>query len=293
MDFSEALKTFLSQKLNQLYSKPIKIESVKSISGGDINDAYCLFTNEGKFFIKSNLAKKFPDMFNAEAKGLKLLAKQQVIEIPDVISVEAYMEDPFLILEFIESGRKIEGFSHVFGQELAALHRKTHTSYGLDFDNYMGSLFQKNSFQNNWFDFFISNRLDPQYQLARNNGYFSHKYSLHFDNLYKQLQSIVPNEVPALIHGDLWGGNYMVSSKGKPCLIDPAVYYGHRESDIAMTKLFGGFEQEFYDSYNDYFPLEKNWKQRIEIFNLYPLLIHVNLFGRSYEQSVAEIIRKF
>ncbi len=293
MIFSEALKTFLSQKISQLYLKPIKIESVKSISGGDINDAYCLFTNQGKFFIKCNNSNKYPNMFYAEASGLELLAKQDVIDLPNVIAVEEFNEDSFLILQFIDSAPKIDGYSTIFGQELASLHRKTHTSYGLDFDNYMGSLYQKNSFSNNWFDFFISNRLEVQYQLARNNGYFSHKYSLHFDNLYKQLPSIIPDEVPALIHGDLWGGNYIVTKKGTPCLIDPAAYYGHRESDIAMTKLFGGFEQEFYDSYNDYFPLEKNWKQRIDILNLYPLLIHVNIFGRSYEQQVSDIIKRF
>lgn len=155
----------------------------------------------------------------------------------------------------------------------------------------MGSLPQSNKKQARWNDFFIEERLKKQVLLARE--YFSSADLISFERLYARLDELLPVEPSALLHGDLWGGNYMVSSDGKACLIDPAVYYGHREVDIAMTTLFGGFDEQFYISYNEEYPLEINWQQRLDIFKLYPLLIHLNLFGSGYLGSILSIIRRF
>ena len=154
-------------------------------------------------------------------------------------------------------------------------------------------MYQQNNSHTNWTDFFIQERLQIQIKLARDHHQIESTTISKFEKLYHRLDDIFPKEQPALLHGDLWSGNFMVDEKGAPVIMDPAVYYGHREMDIAMTKLFGGFDNQFYDAYNAHFQLEKGWKSRIDICNLYPLLVHVNLFGGSYLQQVKNIITKF
>jgi fructosamine-3-kinase len=155
----------------------------------------------------------------------------------------------------------------------------------------MGSLPQSNKKHSDWISFFVEERLEKQVSLAHE--YLSSSNFSAFNRLYKRLGELIPPEPPALLHGDLWGGNYMVSSDGKACLIDPAVYYGHREIDIAMTTLFEGFDGDFYASYHEEYPLEKGWRDRLDIFNLYPLLIHLNLFGSGYLGSIERILKRF
>jgi fructosamine-3-kinase len=163
----------------------------------------------------------------------------------------------------------------------------------LEQDNFIGSLIQENKQQPDFINFFISQRLEVQLKIARNQGALNQSDTRYFNSLFNKLNNIVPIEKPALLHGDLWSGNFMVNSSGAPCIFDPAVYYGHREADIAMTQLFGGFSPEFYHAYNETCPLEKDWQKRTDIFNLYPLLVHVNLFGGSYAAQVLRIIRHF
>jgi fructosamine-3-kinase len=155
----------------------------------------------------------------------------------------------------------------------------------------MGSLKQSNKKHTTWSAFFVEERLKKQVSLS--SGYFSTSDHTAFERLYGRLDKLLPVESPAMLHGDLWGGNYMVASDGKPCLIDPAVYYGHREADIAMTTLFGGFDDSFYTSYDQEYRLEKGWQERLDIFKLYPLLIHLNLFGSGYLESILSILRRF
>jgi protein-ribulosamine 3-kinase len=271
----------------------VKFLSSTSIGGGCINEAAQIETTAENYFVKYNLASKYPDMFEKEAKGLKLLASAQCLRIPEVFFHGIAGDYSFLMLEFINQSARIQNFWDEFGYSLAALHKHTAESFGLDHDNYMGSLKQCNHLHPDWYSFFISERLEPQVKLARDSGALTAAIVKSFENLYNLLPGIVPPESPALLHGDLWSGNFMVSEGGTACLIDPAVYYGHRETDIAMTKLFGGFPEEFYSAYNSPFPLEKGWQQRIDILNLYPLLIHVNLFGGGYASQVVSIIRRF
>jgi fructosamine-3-kinase len=143
-------------------------------------------------------------------------------------------------------------------------------------------LLQSNEYTANWIDFFIEKRLKAQAGLAFYNGEIPRSLYDKFNDLYNKLPELLPSEKPALLHGDLWSGNVIVGSNGHVSLIDPAVYYGNREAEIAFTKLFGGFSSAFYDAYNEAFPLEKGFEERIDIYNLYPLLVHVNLFGSGY-----------
>ncbi len=289
----EELKKSVESILHQKSGKQTTITGTRSIGGGCINDACELKTAEGSYFLKYNSATAFPGMFEKEAAGLTMLSATQTLAVPGVIGTGETTNYAFLLLEFIVSGSQKSDFWHKFGTKLADLHRNTETYFGLQEDNYIGSLVQTNKPHPDFFSFFISERIEPQLKMARDKGAFSQGDMRYFNSLFSDLHNIIPPEKPALIHGDLWSGNFMVTANGSPCLVDPAVYYGHREADIAMTQLFGGFGQEFYHAYNQAWPMEKEWQKRMDIFNLYPLLVHVNLFGGSYSGQVLRIIRQF
>ena len=267
--------------LNLIDSKPL--------SGGDINEVFLLKCEEGNFVVKLNNAFKFPKMFDAEARGLKLLKHNSSFKIPDVIANGMDGNTSYLILEYISPGNPSKDFPEKFAYALATLHKTTAEHFGLAHDNYIGSLPQKNSFCSSASGFYISQRLEPQFKMAVDNGF-------HFKNLegfYKNTSEEIPNEPPSLIHGDLWNGNYMVSRNGEVVLIDPAVAFAPREMDIAMMKLFGGFSDEIFKNYHSLFPMESGWKDRVSLWQLYYLLVHLNLFGCGYLPQVNSAIKKY
>ncbi len=280
----------ITQKLSFCFPN-MKIYSSNPVGGGDISRAVRLETSEGKFFLKYNSNNKFSDMFCAEKQGLELLysAKSGLI-IPKPIICESNNEDSFILMEFIESNLPEKNFWINFSSRLASLHKKTSAQFGLDFDNYMGSLKQSNKFHSDWVSFYIEERILIQFEMAVKNGFIDSSIRKQFNSFCNKLSDLIPAEKPSLIHGDLWAGNYMSGTEGKAAIFDPACYYGHRESDIAMTKLFGGFSNEFYDGYNEAYALVPGWKNRTDIFNIYPLLIHVNIFGYSYVYDVIKIL---
>jgi protein-ribulosamine 3-kinase len=264
-----------------------------SLGGGCINEACIVNSENGPYFIKWNHEASYPAMFLAEARGLHLLSKQTALRVPGVIASGSAGTYSFLLLEYLERGRQKEDFWTAFAAGLATLHQITSNNFGLDHDNYIGSLPQRNRTHSNWPAFFMAERLEPQSAIAFDCGLIGKRELAALDTLGRNLDSIFPNEKPALVHGDLWSGNYLIGPMGEPCLIDPAVYYGHREMDLGMSLLFGGFPSSFYDAYQNCFPLEKGWRQRADICNLYPLLVHVNLFGGGYAGQVRSILRPF
>jgi protein-ribulosamine 3-kinase len=278
-----SLQNAIEQKLG------CKILQAKNVGGGSINVAARLETTHGNYFIKWNSASQFPGMFEAEAKGLALLEINSGFAIPKVISVGNVQDQSYILMTHLDAGRS--NWTKA-GQLLAKMHTVRSGEFGLDHDNYIGSLSQKNTTHKSWPEFFTNERVLPQVQLAVDKGLLDRSDSLHAGNFCLRINEIFPIELPSLLHGDLWSGNMMFSSKG-PSIFDPAVYYGHREMDIAMTKLFGGFESGFYESYNEVLPLEKNWEQRVQYCNLYPLLVHVNLFGGGYVNDVRRILNHF
>lgn len=279
--------------LTARYGQQLSIEKLTPVSGGDINEAWKVSTDMGDFFLKLNHAGRFPKMFEKEARGLKILEESGAVNVPEAIHFGEMDEDSFLLMHFVEPAPRKEDFWEDFGSSLARLHRNSGESFGLDHDNYIGSLYQYNRKHDNWNDFFVEERLERQLKLARDASSLGRQDVTYFERLYKKIPEIFPEEPPALLHGDLWGGNFIVGNDGLACIIDPAVYYGHREMDIGMSRLFGGFSAAFYRAYNDEYPMEKNWEDRIEICNLYPLMVHVNLFGGGYVDSVRRIIRRF
>jgi protein-ribulosamine 3-kinase len=283
----------IEHRLCLLRGKQVNLVNIRSLSGGCINNGYEFVTDDGSVFIKTNSAYRFPGMFQTEAEGLKLLAQSQSIRIPKVIEAGQFEDNAFLILEFIHNNPKKDDYWLDFGQKLAILHRNTAPFFGLDHDNYIGSLPQINHYNPSWPDFFISSRLQPLVKQAFSQGLADKELVRLFDQLYNRFDSLIPDENPALLHGDLWSGNVITDEHGQVCLIDPAIYYGHREADVAFSTLFGSFPDIFYQAYNENFPLEKNWQHRIDLFNLYPLLVHLLLFGSSYYGQLKCALSKY
>jgi fructosamine-3-kinase len=266
--------------------------SKRSVSGGSINDAFQIETTRGIFFLKLNSASRFPNMFEAEKRGLELLTKSS-FTVPKPLDVGVNADTQFIVMEWVAKGTPKSEFWDELGRHLAQLHSISNPNFGLDHNNYIGSLPQRNSENRNWADFYREKRLLPQMKLAESQGKLTKRIKSGFEGLFRELEHIYPIEKPSLLHGDLWSGNLMVAQNGSPCIFDPAVYYGHREMDLAMMALFGGFGEGWVESYNEVYPLESGWRERIHIGQLYPLMVHVNLFGGGYGQSVESILQKF
>ncbi|HYW34956.1 MAG TPA: fructosamine kinase family protein [Balneolaceae bacterium] len=279
--------------VEELLSQPVK--NFQTVSGGSINRAARVTTDKGEtFFLKWNNSAA-GDMFPKEQKGLELLrSARSGLRMPEVIETGSTADGTdFILMTYLEQGSARSDSNRIFGEQLAELHHTTAEQYGLDHDNYIGRLPQSNKKHTNWIDFFIDERLEPQLQMALDAGKFSGGIAQNFHRLYKKLPDLLPEEPPSLLHGDLWGGNYFFDSEGHPAIYDPAVYYGNREIEIAFTYLFGGFSAEFYASYQENFPLQPNFSKRKDIYNLYPLLVHTNMFGGSYARQVEGIIQRY
>ncbi len=284
--FQQAINKIIRRKIGK------EVLSLSSVGGGSISSAYKAYLSDGSFiFIK--VSPQFPDMFVKEANGLRELEKANAIKIPAVLDAS----EEALILEYVPVSHPVntKNFFENFGRQFAALHRCTASSFGFYEDNYIGSTPQKNTERlTSWKEFFFIQRLEFQFRLAEHNGYVDSSLFSLFNNLGKIIDGLIPNdsEPPTLLHGDLWSGNFLSLKHGQPAIIDPAVYYGHREADLAMTLLFGGFDTSFYDAYNEAYPLNKGWKFRMELYKLYHLFNHLNLFGDGYYRHVAETMKQ-
>jgi fructosamine-3-kinase len=253
------------------------------VSGGDINEAHEARLADGRsVFVKSNGAAP-AGMFEAEARGLDWLGQAKALRVPEVIA----QGTDFLVLELLRPGRRRPDFDELLGRGLATLHRAGAPSFGLDHDNFIGRLAQTNQPLPTWAEFYRERRLLPQFHLAVDGQRASVSMRKGFNRLLARIEELVgPPEPPARLHGDLWGGNAMVDEHGMPCLIDPAVHGGHREIDLAMMRLFGGFGPRVFAAYDEAFPLPSGHEARVPLYQLYFLMVHVNLFGGSYVASV-------
>lgn len=284
----------LLDKLQSYLNSPVR--SCESIGGGCIANACRLETEEGTFFLKWS-TRAVAKTFVSEAEGLReLKAANSPLFIPDVIAVEEGTEQipGLLLMEWIESGEKGSRFWEDFGRGLAVLHRSTTDRYGFHHDNFIGHLPQRNDWEEDWPTFFIQHRIEPQVSMARDRGVWHRGWDPYLERLIQSIDQILPaSPEPSILHGDLWSGNFMVTRSGKAALIDPAVYYGHREADLAMTELFGGFNDRFYQAYREAWPLDDGYEKRRDLYNLYHLINHLNHFGGSYAHSVSGIIKQF
>ena len=259
------------------------VRARRALSGGDINEAYAVTLEDGRSsFVKTNRQPP-PGMFPAEARGLKWLGEAGALRVPAVVAVS----EAFLALELLRPGARKASFDDDLGRGLAALHRAGAPTFGLDHDNFIGRLPLSNRPAATWSDFYRRQRLEPQVRRAADAGLVTPALAKKLDRLYASLDERVgPPEPPARLHGDLWGGNLMTDDAGSPCLIDPAVHGGHREVDLAMMRLFGGFGPRVFAAYDEAHPLAPGHEERVSMYQLYPLLVHVNLFGGAYVGAV-------
>lgn len=269
------------------------ILAVRPVSGGDINQAMLLETTAGQFFVKINFNSAAGRIFEAEAMGLILLAATATIRTPTVIGSGETEAGGFLLLEYIETSYRPTGFWEKFGTDLAELHRHSATAFGLGHDNFIGNLPQSNCQHDDWPDLYVNERLMPQLEIAKQQEQLQSADFQDFENLFRRIPDLCPTEPPALIHGDLWSGNFLCNANGQPVLIDPATSYSHREMDLAMSRLFGGFDRSFYRSYEEAWPLAAGFEKRLPVYQLYYLLVHVNLFGGGYVGQVRSILNEF
>lgn len=288
----------LSSAIADLYGATVRLTEKTPVSGGDINEAYALRLSDGtKLFLKANRPENL-DFFRAETEGLEAISSTGTITTPGILGLGRDSDCAFLLLELVESKGRKEGFFERFGQRLALMHQADTDPfvqggrYGFSHDNYIGAGPQKNEPRDAWITFFRDCRLVPQF--VRAESYFSGSDHTRMERLLERLpELLLEPERPSLLHGDLWGGNYMVGSDGEAWLIDPAAYVGCHEADLAMTELFGGFPQAFYTSYTQTLPLQPGYADRRDLYNLYHLLNHLNLFGAGYLSSVRGILARY
>lgn len=286
----------IEHKISASKERDFQIKSQAIIGGGDINQAYQIdgiFPDEmesARFFIKLNQKARIT-MFEAEAEGLQEIDKAKAIYVPHVICSGVEGNESFLILESLSLTSGVSGSAKQLGEQLAALHKYTSPMFGWTRDNTIGSTQQINTQKQSWIDFWRDQRLGFQLNLAKQNGASSTVYNKGTE-LLNNLEIFYLDYEPkaSLLHGDLWSGNYGYLNKGTPVIFDPAVYYGDREADIAMTELFGGFPVEFYSAYNQTWPLDKGYSQRKKLYNLYHILNHFNMFGGGYAMQAENIL---
>ena len=292
--------TSLKNALCVLFGEEIKIETAGRISGGDINEAYGLTLTDGKrIFMKTN-KKENSSLFTAEAAGLDAIAQTKTIGTPQILGAGTDEERggfSFLLLEFISGKSRNKNYWEDFARQLSEMHRAetaglvSRGKYGFRCDNYIGMHSQVNTGYESWTGFFRDCRLEPQFRDAAR--YFDKEELRRITRLLDRIDKIlVEPEYPSLLHGDLWGGNVIAGNDGAAWLIDPAVYVGHAEADLSMTELFGGFPPVFYDAYKEAAPLQPGYERRRDVYNLYHLLNHLNLFGRMYLPEVRHIISR-
>jgi len=282
--------------IEQTTNKTISIVSEQAVSGGCINEATVFHSSTGEsYFVKSN-QNLDANVFAAEASGLNAMSATNSLRIPTVICHGALESGgAFLVLEKIDQGTRPNGFFETFGRQLAEMHRQGRSEqFGFDSNNWLGSSIQLNPAMDDWNQFWIEARLIPQLKMARDNKVSNQKLQQLGERLINRIDKIFGSspEPPSLIHGDLWSGNYFPDENGQPAIFDPACYYAHREAEFGMTKLFGGFPTAFYHAYEEAWPLTEGWESRGELYTLYHLLNHLNLFGGSYLGSCLEILER-
>lgn len=263
------------------------ITNHRPVGGGSINDTYaCTLADGRQVFVKTN-RRTDPNMFPCEARGLCWLAEADAIRVPEVLAVnEPDDTEQFLVLEMLAAGRRRNDYDEQLGRRLAQLHRYGAPSFGFDEDNFLATLPQDNTEHDDWPSFYVERRLEPLVRRAVDHGHVRAGWPHKFERVFSRMAELAgPTEPPARLHGDLWSGNLHADATGAPVILDPAVYGGHREIDLAMLRLFGSPSQRFFDAYDEVYPRAAGHGERVELYQLYPLLAHVNLFGGGYVGS--------
>jgi fructosamine-3-kinase len=283
--------TKISEEITQATGKQFEIVDRQTISGGSINQAYLISSNQAQYFVKINQSN-LVEMFAAEAKGLSEIADTKTIKVPTVICWGVAEAQSYLVLEYLDliDNATPKNWNQM-GRDLATMHQiriSPNRQFGWHIDNTIGSTPQVNTWEDNWATFFTNHRIGYQLQLAQSNG---GKFP-RAEQLIAKIPSLLANyrPKPSLVHGDLWSGNVGFTTAGIPVIFDPATYWGDREVDVAMAALFGGFPNAFFQGYADVYPLDPDYSTRKILYDLYHILNHHNLFGGNYQGQANNMI---
>ncbi len=285
---NDQLQSALARAITAHTDKDFRISSARAQGGGCINEAWLVHDGETSYFVKLNAVEGL-EMFQAEAAALEELAAARAIRVPQAITCGTAAGQSYLVLEALPFGSAKAGSWESMGRQLAKLHRTTGKRFGWDIDNTIGSTPQSNDLSNEWATFFREQRLRPQFELARKNGFRFEQA----DELLSSVDALIDGHRPeaSLLHGDLWSGNAGFLDDGSPVIYDPATYYGDRETDLAFSELFGGFPSQFYTAYEKEWPLPCGYERRKKLYNLYHVLNHANLFGGGYAGQAQSVIK--
>ncbi len=281
----------IAQQISKVTGVPFTVAQLSAVTGGCINEAWRLDGEDGRrFFVKTNSSRN-EEMFVAEAAGLREIIDTGTVAAPVPVCFGSVENRAFLVLEYLSFGTG--DASQLLGHELARMHRHTRTDYGWSRDNTIGSTPQFNTPCNDWLEFWREQRLAFQLRLAEQNGYGGN-LQRNGEQLLQCFPVLFSSYTPpaSLLHGDLWSGNQVVTPEGQPVIFDPAVYFGDRETDIAMTELFGGFSTRFYAAYKEAWPLDDDYPVRRDLYNLYHILNHLNLFGGGYLRQAEQMMER-
>lgn len=284
--------THIGKEISAATGEDFSARACRPVGGGCINSAWLAEDGARRFFVKSNRASSLP-MFEAEAEGLREIAATGAIRVPNPVCAGVAGDASFLVLEYLDFSADGKGRAGELGRRLAAMHRASGSRHGWRRDNAIGATPQVNAPTENWTEFWRDNRLGYQLALAARNGYtgvLQRRGELLLSRLEGFFAGYAP--APSLLHGDLWGGNYAFARSGEPVVFDPAVYYGDREADLAMTELFGGFPAAFHAAYREAYPLDPGYRVRKTLYNLYHVLNHLNLFGGGYLGQAENMIAR-
>lgn len=269
-----------------------EVERIRAVAGGDINEAFYVRTEERSYFVKMN-RQAARDFFECEARGLELLRTTETVAVPRVYFCGEKNDAAVLVLEWIE-GERHPQTEDILGRNLALMHQTYGPGFGLDYDNYIGPFPQVNGWHDHWLAFLREQRLGYQAEMAERKGRMRGRRKAKMERLLQRLPEwIPPHPQPSMLHGDLWGGNWIVGGGGTPYLIDPAVFYGHFEFELAFTELFGGYSDRFYDAYREVQDISDEYENRRPLYQLYYLLVHLNAFGEAYGGSVDRVLNRY
>ncbi|HWR87090.1 MAG TPA: fructosamine kinase family protein [Acidiferrobacterales bacterium] len=287
-----SLQEVIARAITQATGEVFRPEGRRGVSGGDINAAEVLEGSGLRYFVKLNDAARLA-MFEAESEGLAEIAESRSVRVPQPVCSGAHGGQAYLVLEYLVINRCTGKSDELLGRQLAAMHRSTRDRFGWHRDNTIGSTRQINAQEGDWVTFYREHRLRFQLELAEENG-FAGNLMRRSEQLLETLPAFFTNHKPqpSLLHGDLWGGNHAALHDGTPVIFDPAVYYGDREADLAMTELFGGFGPDFYAAYRETWPLDPGYHVRRDLYNLYHVLNHLNLFGGGYRGQAEQLIER-
>jgi len=274
----------------ETFGRDVEILDFSVASAGVVNTGARVVSSEGTYFVKLN-EREEPDFFQSEAKDLALL--KAFLPVPEVFHTGKTQGYNFLVSEWVTENQPTKASFSNAGSQLAHLHQIQNSQFGHDYSNYLASVELTNDWKEDGIDFLIQNRILPMVGYCLMEEKIPIDVYRRIEQVCSKLGSIIPKESPSLLHGDLWSGNLMFGANNQSYFIDPACHYGFRESELAFTYLFGGFNAAFYEAYLEIFPLEPGFGERVSIYHIHPLLVHVYLFGSGYISGLERILNRF